>query len=190
LFGLVLSFVPGWRILLALTIIPALFQLFLLPLCVESPRYLVSRHHLAKAEDALQRLRGGYNIENEFREIVKGQEDNEVDIEESNEATAFSAKKSLTLWEILQDLDCRRMLMICVGLNVIQQLCGINGIIFYSTAVFLKIFGENAKYATIGVGVINLIMTLVTSYLIDKRGRRPLLLTSQTGICISSVLVV
>ncbi|CAG8781720.1 8741_t:CDS:2, partial [Dentiscutata erythropus] len=208
LLGLVLSFVPGWRILLTLTAIPALIQLILLPLCVESPRYLISQNRFSEAKDALQKLRNGYNVENEFREIVGGQttqsngkhvesvinENSNIDMSSAAEGVEIVATPKIQnargFIQILRDTRCRRMLLICVGLNMVQQLCGINGIILYSTAIFLQIFGRGAKYATLGVGIVNLLMTLISTYLVDKKGRKPLLFTSFIGMCVSSIFVV
>ncbi|KAF0531757.1 general substrate transporter [Gigaspora margarita] len=208
LLGLVLSFVPGWRILLALTAIPALIQLILLPLCVESPRYLISQNRFSEAKDALQKLRNGYNIENEFQEIIGGQTTQpngnrvENDINGNSSVGMSSAAEGAEIEfmptiqntrgfiQILKDIHCRKMLLICFGLNMVQQLCGINGIIIYSTAIFLQTFGRGAKYATLGVGIVNLSMTLISAYLVDKKGRKPLLFTSFIGMCISSILVV
>ncbi|CAG8661252.1 2357_t:CDS:2, partial [Gigaspora rosea] len=209
LLGLVLSFVPGWRILLALTAIPALIQLILLPLCVESPRYLISQNRFSEAKDALQKLRNGYNIENEFQEIVGGQTtqpngnrvENDINGNSSVgmssaaegaeiEFTTSTIQNTRGFIQILKDIHCRKMLLICFGLNMVQQLCGINGIILYSTAIFLQTFGRGAKYATLGVGIVNLSMTLISAYLVDKKGRKPLLFISFTGMCISSILVV
>ncbi|CAG8811342.1 20122_t:CDS:2, partial [Gigaspora margarita] len=150
LLGLVLSFVPGWRILLALTAIPALIQLILLPLCVESPRYLISQNRFSEAKDALQKLRNGYNIENEFQEIIGGQTTQPNGNRVENDKRKFKC----------------------------------------CTAIFLQTFGRGAKYATLGVGIVNLSMTLISAYLVDKKGRKPLLFTSFIGMCISSILVV
>ncbi|CAG8737606.1 822_t:CDS:2 [Cetraspora pellucida] len=163
LLGLVLSFVPGWRVLLALTAIPALIQLSLLPLCVESPRYLISQNRFSEAKDALQKLRYGYNVENEFQEIVGGQ---------TTQSNGRLVNGNSNMSSITEDAVT----------PTIQNARG--------TAMFLQIFGPGAKYATLGVGVINLLTTLISAYLVDKKGRKPLLFSSFIGMCTSSILIV
>ncbi|CAG8624105.1 1290_t:CDS:2, partial [Ambispora leptoticha] len=182
--GFSLEFIPGWRILLALTAAPALAQILLLPFCVESPRYLVSQHKIDEAKEALRRLRHGFSIEKEFDEIVEGQR--EIEVEEASEGreNKITIRKSLTFVELFKERPSRKMALICLGLSALQQLCGINGILVYSNEIFSNAFHEKAKYATIGIGVITLIATISSLGLIDKKGRRPLLLSSEIGISV------
>nr|CAJ77494.1 monosaccharide transporter [Geosiphon pyriformis] len=197
--GLLLSSVPGWRILLALTAIPALIQLILLRFCVETPRYLISQNKLDEAQQSLQLLRPGFDVTNEYKEIYDGQQEAETvesrDPEKNPKtkdpkAISSGARKSLSFAQLFRDPMCRKMTIICVTLSVIQQLSGINGVIFYSTSIFSEVFADNAKYATVGVGVINLIFTMVSVILIDRQGRKRLLLASEIGIVVTSILVV
>ncbi|CAG8512993.1 3058_t:CDS:2 [Ambispora leptoticha] len=188
--GFTLDFIPGWRILLALTAAPALAQILLLPFCVESPRYLISQHKIDEAREALKRLRHGFSIDKEFDEIVEGQR--EIEVEETSEGrgNGISMRKSLTFVELFKEQSSRKMTLICLGLSALQQLCGINGIIIYSNEIFSNAFHEKAKYATVGMSVTNLITTISSLGLIDKKGRRPLLLSSEIGMSVSSILVV
>lgn len=70
-----------------------------------------------------------------------------------------------------------------------QQLSGINAIIFYSTSVFESsgLNTKNAQYATLGVGVANVIMTLVSVGVIEKAGRKTLLLIGLGGMLASTI---
>ncbi|CAG8498229.1 10442_t:CDS:2, partial [Dentiscutata heterogama] len=188
--------------------IGTIYQLFIVIGILISQLLGLVLSFVPEAKDALQKLRNGYNVENEFREIVGGQTTQsngkhvESDMNENSNIGMSSAAEGVEIVatpkiqnargfiQILRDTRCRRMLLICVGLNMMQQLCGINGIILYSTAIFLQIFGRGAKYATLGVGIVNLLMTLISAYLVDKKGRKPLLFTSFIGMCVSSIFVV
>ncbi|CAG8585978.1 12702_t:CDS:2 [Ambispora leptoticha] len=186
--GFLLEFYPGWRILLALNAVPALAQILLLPFCVESPRYLVSQHKIDEAKEALRRLRHGFSIDNEFNEIFEGQKEIEVEVAWAGQENKITMRKSLTFVELFKEKrPCRKITLICLGLSVLQQLSGINGIIYYSNEIFFNAFHEGAKYATVGIGVIILIVTIISLGQIDKIGRRFLLLTSEIGISVISI---
>ncbi|CAG8676572.1 5397_t:CDS:2 [Cetraspora pellucida] len=209
LIGLSLSFIPGWRILLTLTSVIAIFQLVLMPIIgVESPRYLISQNKIDEAKMTLQKLRKGYNIDLEFEEIIQGQSVNQINaindinIEKGENYLNYlqsslvdtdnqlRIRKTASFKELLLDSYCRRMLFVCIGTNLAQQLCGIQGIVFYSTAIFLNVMGDSAKYITIIIGGTILIVTLISTFLIDRVGRRPLLLASEIGVTVSCLLIV
>ncbi|KAI9292284.1 general substrate transporter, partial [Neoconidiobolus thromboides FSU 785] len=180
---------PGWRVLFAITAVPAILQLVLFPMCVETPRYLVSVRNMEKAKENLEKLRRGYNIENEFNEIVEGQysspkdDTNDLPLDQSTDVNPFM--------QLFKDKVLFRHLTWAVVIHAAQQFSGINGVIFYSTSIFEKTFGsENAPYVTLGVAVLNLIVTILSVFLIDRLGRKFLLLLSLLGMCIFSVLIV
>ncbi|RHZ82037.1 hypothetical protein Glove_114g18 [Diversispora epigaea] len=223
LVGLPLSYVPGWRILFAVSTIPAILQLILASIIgVETPRYLISQNRIEEAKMILQKLRKGYNIDSEFEEIVRGQNKlkeekivqgqikfeekkienlkiETIEIEKANPQIekveieineVFEVRKSFTVFELLKDPYCRKMMVILLVIHSTQQLSGIQGIVLYSTAIFTDAFGNAAKYATISVGIAILIFTFLSTLSFDKIGRRPLLLSSLFGISLSSVLIV
>jgi MFS family permease len=70
--GLPLSKVPLWRINYAIPAFPAIFQVVMMPTCVESPCWLISKNRLEEARSALQRLRGDCKTDQELYEIVEG----------------------------------------------------------------------------------------------------------------------
>ncbi|CAN0919365.1 Sugar transporter ERD6-like 6 [Linum grandiflorum] len=76
-----------------------------------------------------------------------------------------------------------------IGLLLLQQLSGINGILFYSTNIFKNAGVSSSNLATVGVGAIQVVATGITTWLMDKAGRRLLLIVSTTGICLSLLLV-
>ncbi|OAQ34690.1 general substrate transporter [Linnemannia elongata AG-77] len=209
LIGLGLSTAPKWRILLAINGIPALIQMFLLPSLVESPRYLVSQNRLEEARVALQKLRGAdTNIEHEFADIVQlilgrgssaaarpnnqdsAFEEYKADPEAAVTATNAGTSKNYSIARLFTS-ECRGLALLGILIHFLQQASGINGLIYYSTTFLGDVFGSgNSKYITVGVSCCNLLATLASVALIDRTGRRTLLLISFAGVSLSSILLV
>ncbi|KAG0031677.1 hypothetical protein BGZ82_006864 [Podila clonocystis] len=215
LLGLGLSSPPLWRVLLAINGLPALLQIFMLPSLIESPRYLVSKNRLEEARRSLQKLRGtDANIENEYADIVQlllGQNSRTAVPATAPGATADSAFEDAAMkadpevmatnvggasphnYSIarLFTSECRGLAIIGVLVHFFQQASGINGLIYYSTSFLGDVFGAgNSKYITVGVSICNLLSTVASVFLIDRVGRRTLLLGSMAGVTISSILLV
>ncbi|KAL6504702.1 hypothetical protein OROHE_023460 [Orobanche hederae] len=178
--GIMLSYLLGlfvnWRLLAVLGILPCLTLipgLFFIP---ESPRWLAKMGMAEDFEASLQVLRGfDTDITHEVNEI-KG----------SVQSTSRRARIHFA------DFKLRRYwlpLMIGIGLLVFQQLSGINGVIFYSNNIFESAGISSSHAATVGVGTIQVIATAVATWLVDKTGRRILLIVSSSGMALSLVLV-
>lgn len=181
-----------WRYLFALTVLPSLVQIVLLYFCVESPRYLISRHNLEHARVVFTKLRKGYNIDTEFNAIVEGQRGDPKDKEELG-VSASSQQEGMigALKALYNDPVQLKYLIMALILHASQQLSGINGVIQYSTAIFEVTFGsEQATYATVGVGALNLVVTIISIFIIDRAGRKILLIISLIGMSIFSALIV
>jgi len=211
LIGLGLSVAPRWRILLAINGIPGLIQLFMLPSMVESPRYLVSKNRLEEARHALQKLRGhDTNIEHEFSDIVQlllGHADNThaapVAGDSAFEDANMKADPEVMATKVggasphnysiprLFTSECCGLAIIGILIHFFQQASGINGLIYYSTSFLGDVFGAgSSKYITVGVSICNLLSTISSVFLIDRVGRRTLLLVSMGGVVFSSILLV
>ena len=86
----------------------------------------------------------------------------------------------------------RNAVIIGIGIMFFQQFIGINTVIYYSPKIFLMAGFDgtiSAIWAAVGVGIINLLFTLVSVYFVDKLGRRKLYFTGLTGIFVSLVLL-
>jgi predicted MFS family arabinose efflux permease len=95
------------------------------------------------------------------------------------------SKKS---WFLLFDPMFRRALVTGVLLSVFQQITGINVVIYFAPKIFEEVgfaAADTAVFATLGIGIINVIATLIALKLIDKLGRRPLLLWGVAGMVVS-----
>lgn len=205
LIGLPLSNVPLWRVNYALVIIPAVLQILLMPLCVESPRYLVSIDRKEDARYALQKLRGkACNVEDELHDIVVGQQDGTIAHSENEQDMAKKSavaeedivpstpeqksKKAYGIRELFTDPVVRRITLTVLMLHAVQQFSAVNGVMYYSTIIFQESFDEATSiYMAIATSVVNLIVTLLSVVLIDRLGRRFLLILAQAGGCVTAV---
>uniref|UniRef100_A0A671YVA0 Solute carrier family 2 member 2 n=1 Tax=Sparus aurata TaxID=8175 RepID=A0A671YVA0_SPAAU len=99
-------------------------------------------------------------------------------------------KKNLLLLCVLPKIRSsvyRQQLVVALMMHFSQQFSGINAIFYYSTDIFTRAGVAQPVYATIGVGVINTIFTLVSVALVDKAGRRTLTLAGLGGMCLCAV---
>ncbi len=159
--------VDNWRLMFASGIVPAavLFGgMFFVP---ESPRWLVSRGRVAEADSVLARL-----LDHDERTL------------ELTQIQTSMNKNAKPDWRELFSARLRIPLLIGIGIFLIQQFSGINAVIYYSTTIFgMGGFGSGTTsiMATIGVGVVNTLSTLVAVRFLDQWGRKPLLYTGLLG---------
>ncbi|XP_039267945.1 solute carrier family 2, facilitated glucose transporter member 1-like [Styela clava] len=169
-----------WPLLLGLTAVFAVFQTCTLPFCPESPRYLlVYKDDEEESRKALVKLRGkDYDITEEIDSMKEEYE------EEQKE-------RSVGIIEIFTTSYLRKPMIIAIVMQLSQQLSGINAVFYYSTPLFIAagIPEEYSALPTVGVGVVNVVMTLVSLSLIERAGRRLLHLTGLAGMFVCAVVL-
>ncbi|KAH1151352.1 hypothetical protein GYH30_045046 [Glycine max] len=178
--GIMLAYLLGlfvnWRILAMLGIIPCAVLIPGLYFIPESPRWLADMGMIEKFEASLQTLRGpNVDITMEAQEI---------------QGSLVSNNKADTLK--FGDLTRRRYwfpLMVGIGLLVLQQLSGINGVFFYSSKIFASAGISSSDAATFGLGAMQVAMTGIATSLLDRSGRRMLLILSSSIMTLSLLLV-
>ncbi len=163
----------AWRWMFGLAAIPgALLGLGMLWL-PESPRWLLGQKQRKAAEQVLKRIRGRAEVDEEFAEMQRNlKEDSSGD------------------WRTLFRPAMRAALLVGVGLAVAQQVTGINTVIYYAPMIFGYAGITSAAssiLATVGVGMINVILTIVAFLLVDRVGRRPLLLVGLAGMIVGLI---
>jgi MFS transporter, SP family, galactose:H+ symporter len=182
--GILLSYVVGfffenadnaWRLMFWAGFLPA-FILFLGMLFVpESPRWLIAKGRDEEAKSVLHKLRSTNEAENEYLETKK---------------LLAEEQKNESSWKELFSKRLRIPLFIGIGIFAIQQFSGINAIIYYSTDIFKGLFSSSqATLATVGVGIVNSLATLLGMRFLDKWGRKPMLYLGLVGtaVCLGTV---
>jgi len=154
--------IEGWRWMVGLGAIPALLLLWGMALLPETPRWLIRRGREEDARIVLRRI--GYTAEEQ--EDIIGQ-----------------VESHLGSVRMLFGRRLRLPLIIGMGLALFQQITGINTVIYYAPTIFQMAGATSATsaiLATVGVGVVNVIATLIVLFLLDRMGRRPLLIVGIT----------
>nr|ARF07715.1 glucose transporter 2 [Rachycentron canadum] len=174
-----LDFVLGnddmWPLLLGLSGAPAILQSLLLPLCPESPRYLyILLGKEQEAKESLYRLKGAYDATSDLEEMRR-------------EKQQADKEPRISILSLIRSSVYRKQLFVALMMHLSQQLSGINAIFYYSTAIFTLAGVAQPVYATIGVGVINTVFTMVSVVLVDKAGRRTLTLAGLAGMCFCAI---
>ena len=179
--GILVSYLVGygfaasgaWRWMLGLGGVPGVILAASMLLLPETPRWLAGHGHIDKARAALLRLRGiGTNVDDEVRQL---RADLKTDTQKKPESRLGHAAARLPL-------------IVGIGLAVFQQVTGINTVIYFAPVIFQASGLSSASaaiLATAGIGVVNVLLTMVAIWLVDRVGRRVLLLTGLAGMCIS-----
>merc|ERR1711936_1056490 len=175
----VLGTEDGWPWLLTITAIPAILQLATLPFCPESPKYLLlDKDDEMAAQSALGWLRGTIEVHDEMDEMKQEQE-------------SMKLVPKVTLKEMIINSSLRKPLIIAMMMMLAQQLSGINCAIFYSTDIFDKagLNEQESQGATLGMGSMNVLMTVVSLILIEKAGRKTLMLVGLSAMLVMTTLL-
>ena len=176
--GVIFAPVEGWRWMFAVALIPAVVLfvgMFTLP---ESPRWLFNKGRVDRARAVLGRSRSPEEVEQELQEM------DDIKKQESQQSQAGFG-------ELLAPY-VRPALIIGVGLAIFQQITGINTVIYYAPTIL-----ENAGFSVqnalianaIGVGLVNVGFTILAVRVVDRVGRRPLLLIGLIGMTVSLALL-
>ncbi|GGJ82426.1 sugar porter family MFS transporter [Deinococcus aquiradiocola] len=166
----VFAYDGGWRWMFAIAAIPALLMfagLFLLP---ESPRFLLARGDDAGARAAVARSTTSDTLTDSMMADLRRE---------------LQAETGEASWAALLRPGVRTALIIGVGLAIFQQVTGINTVIYYAPTIFQQAGLQSAGaaiLATAGIGVVNVLFTVVSQFLLDRAGRRTLLLVGIAGM--------
>ncbi|KUP32581.1 MFS transporter [Bacillus halotolerans] len=158
-----------WRYMLVLCAIPALLLFASMLRVPESPRWLTSKGKKSEALRVLKLIRDEKRAEAEFKEIQAAA------VKDSNVEKA-SIKEFSTPW-------LRRLLWIGIGVAIVNQITGVNSIMYYGTQILQESgFGTKAALiANIGNGLISVIAVIIGIWLVGRVNRRPILMIGLSG---------
>lgn len=162
----------SWRPMFYAGIIPGLILLIGMLFLPETPRWLMSKGREEESREILRMVEEPKLVEDSIRRMKD-------EINKDKEKASFN--------EIFRPW-LRTALIIAVGIMFIQQFVGINTVIYYSPKIFIIIGFEGARagiWAAVSVGVVNVLFTILSLFLIDKIGRRKLYFIGLSGIVFS-----
>jgi MFS family permease len=153
--------------------IPAILYFFALFSVPRSTRWLIMKDRITEAKVVLERISPEVNTEEEINIIRKS-----LQTESKGQKTPFKELFKPTM---------KKVLMIGVVVAILQQITGINSVFFYAPMIFEQTgIGTDASFSqAILIGIINLVFTIIAIGLIDKIGRRPLLIFGVSAIVLS-----
>jgi MFS transporter, SP family, arabinose:H+ symporter len=164
-----------WRWKLGIAALPAAFFLAMLFGIPRSPRWLVKKQRIDEAREVL-RITGEENYEQELKDIVAS-----IDAEHASGDSLFRSKYGFPIF-------------LAVSIAMFNQLSGINAILYYLNQIFAQAgFNKvSSDLQAVAIGATNLMFTMIAMTLIDRVGRRKLLLTGAAGttLCLAGVAYV
>jgi len=158
-----------WRGMLGAEILPAALFLLLLFYVPESPRWLIQTGQESLGLDILTKFTGRQAAEDDLKAIHDGLK-----------------KKESSIAELFRP-GLRRALLVGVMLSVFGQLSGVNVVVYYGPKIMIAAgyHAIGALSAQVGFGIINLVFTLLALLVIDRWGRRPLLINGMAGVALT-----
>ena len=166
-----------WRWMIVLATLPAIGLWIGMMFMPESPRWLASIRNFGESLSVLRRIRS--------------REDARTDFEDAKKLAIRDYKSQMGGWNDLKAPWLRHIFFVGIGLAVIQQITGVNSIMYYGTQILADAgFGrEAALTANIANGVISVLATFVGIWLLSRVGRRRMLITGQIGTTSALLLI-
>lgn len=182
--------IPWWKLMIIFAVVPAFIQFVTLLCCPESPLWLESKDKEA-ADESCIRLWGSKAILYEAAAEQEAEDDmNNIGAPLLQPLTEERNRNES--WSALWNREYRWMMALAIGLPLLQQATGINTVILYSSEVFTAAGLKSPIVGSIIMGLVNVVFTLLAGLLMDRLGRRPLLLFSVfgMGVCLFAVSMV
>jgi sugar porter (SP) family MFS transporter len=171
LVGYLLATQQAWRLMFGLAVVPTVLFLTVILTVPESPRWLFAHHREKDAQAVLLSYTDPAGTQQFLADIQQGLK---APVEQK--------------WSALWSSSVRGSLFVAVGMTVLQQVTGINTIIYYGPQIFAlagTATHSSAILATFAVAIVNVIGTVVGISLVDRVGRKPLLYVGVTGMTVA-----
>lgn len=176
--------VNGWRMVVLISIVPSILQMVAISFLPDTPRYLIMVRRFEKAREVLKKI-----YPNSTDELI------EANIEELNSMNNIWSNESGLLNQVSKSWDDlisiksnKRALIIGCGLQLIQQFSGFNALMYFSASIFKMVGYENSTSVSCFIAGTNFITTCIAIVIIDKVGRRKILLCSLPLLMIAQLI--
>ena len=167
-----------WRWMLVIATLPAVVLWFGMLVMPESPRWLASPKRLCEALDVLGQVRSRARAEAELKEV--------------SALAVKDEQAKLGGWQDIKSTPwVRKLMFVGFGIAVVQQITGVNTIMYYGTQILTDagFAADSALTANIANGVISVLATFVGIWLLGRVPRRPMLMTGQIGTTLALLLI-
>lgn len=166
----------AWRVMLGISAIPAVLLAVAIWPLGDSARWYLTRGRRAEAEAVLRKVDPTSDVAAEVRGIEE-----------------VISEDSAASWREVFAREWRRPLVVAGVLAVLQQLTGINAIIYYADSIFAAAGFNNPTSESLAtlwaIGGVNVVATLIAVFWVDRFGRKPLLLIGSVGMCLGLLVV-
>lgn len=173
-----------WRAMFWVGAIPAVLLVLIVARLPETPAWLIAQGRVDEARTTVGSVIGAEGAE----KVIQRYRDQAEEQQRKQQQEKSPEKKG---WRVLLAPRVRPALVVALGLAALQQFVGINTLLYYAPTIMEQtgLSASNSIVYSVIIGVVNLAMTFVSLRLIDRLGRRPLLLISLTGMGISVALL-
>lgn len=172
--SLIAKHFESWRLMLGVIAVPAIMMFVAVFFIPQTPRWLMLKNRQAEAKAVLEKTR--------FNEA-------EVNEEIAAIKQGLSDQNSLSFWHIITQGYFIKVLCLGIFLQLLQQLSGINCVIYYSSMIFESAGFSDPAIGTIVIGLVNVLATIVAVKYVDKWGRKPIMYAGLTVMTITLVLI-
>ncbi len=173
--SVIAHYFESWRLMLGIIAIPSIVMLVGVLTVPRSPRWLMLKGKKDEAESVLKKTRETEEeINSEITEI-----ENSLKVQEGKKASII---------DVITKPIFLKVMVVGVLLQLLQQLSGINTVIYYSTNIFNSAGFNNAAVATIVIGLVNMLSTIIAIKFVDKWGRKPICYTGLVIMIITLAL--
>lgn len=174
----------GWRIIVGISFVPSFIQLISMFFLSDTPRYLIMKDKYIEASDILKQIYPNASDNLIHMNIEELQIINNLCDDDKSILTKFKT----ALKELFSKNSNKRSLIIACGLQASQQFVGFNALMYFSSSIFEMVGFRNSTFVSCFVAGTNFLTTIIALFLIDKIGRRKILLYSIPLLFLSQLL--